>query len=160
MVRAKCQYADNKSSASYLYALKFFSSYLLECHVIYFLLKNFKSVLQVEVNWLSCMPRLKSPWYVLWNLQTTCAGHYVFDLHWPKFLFLDFTTRKRNLFSRRDLPYPVVSSYAAENPARNMWNVCFLYWQCLPRVGCSEVVVVRYCSELQFQVASSFWLLY
>ena len=49
MVRAKCQYADSKSSASYLYALKFFSSYLLECHVIYFLLKNFKSVLQVEV---------------------------------------------------------------------------------------------------------------
>ena len=47
------------------------------------------------------MPRLKfiTMCDTIRSLESTYAGSFIFDLH-RKFLFLDFTARKRNIFSR------------------------------------------------------------
>ena len=66
--------------------------YILECHIIYLLLKTSKTVLQVEIVFCRGLnsSQCATP-YFLWS--------FIFDLH-KKFLFLDFAARKRNIFSR------------------------------------------------------------
>ena len=58
--------------------MELLSSYILECHIIYLLFKNCKSVLQVEIvlcrDW--SLLQCAAP-YVLWNLPH--AGCFIFD---------------------------------------------------------------------------------
>ena len=78
--------------------------YVLECHIT--LLLVYKSVLRGEIFHRNCLSQ--------------CVGHNTFSLHMQEVLFLEFSARKRRIFSRPALDfecqwdsYVLVSGYVS-----------------------------------------------
>jgi hypothetical protein len=57
----------------------FLLSYVLECHIIYLLFKNFKSILQVDIVF-KLILKFITMCGIIRSLKSTYAGSFIFDL--------------------------------------------------------------------------------